>query len=95
MFLKSLATKGKVLVFSFCLTIEQIMADAKVAEQADTIEIGFEAENKIRIKRVLNGLWQISGGHGKIVPQKAFDSMLGYVARGYTSFDGGKHIGND
>ena len=43
--------------------------------------------------RVLNGLWQISGGHGAINPQKAILEMLAYHDAGFTSWDLADHYG--
>ncbi|KAL6044496.1 Aldo/keto reductase [Balamuthia mandrillaris] len=37
---------------------------------------------------VLNGLWQVSGGHGKIDLSKALSEMREYAKEGYTTFDG-------
>ena len=45
------------------------------------------------ICRVLNGLWQVSGGHGAINPQKAISQMLGYHDAGFTTWDLADHYG--
>ncbi|KAL6057631.1 Aldo/keto reductase [Balamuthia mandrillaris] len=37
---------------------------------------------------VLSGLWQVSGGHGKIDLSKALSEMREYAKEGYTTFDG-------
>ena len=43
----------------------------------------------LKIFRILNGMWQVSGGHGKIQPQKAIESIRrkknGYGIVGYGS----------
>ena len=45
------------------------------------------------ICRVLNGLWQVSGGHGVINPQKAIPEMLAYRDAGFTTWDLADHYG--
>ena len=45
------------------------------------------------ICRVLNGLWQVSGGHGAINPQKAIPEMLAYHDAGFTTWDLADHYG--
>ena len=37
--------------------------------------------------RVLNGMWQVSGAHGAIDPERAVESMFDYVDAGFTTFD--------
>ncbi|KAJ8370857.1 hypothetical protein SKAU_G00108850 [Synaphobranchus kaupii] len=41
----------------------------------------------LEICRLLNGMWQVSGGHGSIDPQKAVKAMGAYVDAGLTTFD--------
>ncbi|XP_036390149.1 uncharacterized oxidoreductase At1g06690, chloroplastic-like [Megalops cyprinoides] len=41
----------------------------------------------LEICRLLNGMWQVSGAHGPIDPQKAVKAMEAYVNAGLTSFD--------
>jgi aryl-alcohol dehydrogenase-like predicted oxidoreductase len=47
----------------------------------------------LRICRVLNGLWQVSGAHGRIDPQRAVSSMLAYHDAGFTTWDLADHYG--
>ncbi|MGE0826635.1 MAG: aldo/keto reductase [Candidatus Binatia bacterium] len=47
----------------------------------------------LRICRVLNGLWQVSGGHGRIDPQIAIKEMFAYVDAGFTTWDLADHYG--
>ena len=47
----------------------------------------------VTICRVLNGLWQVSGGHGAINPQKAIPEMLAYHDAGFTTWDLADHYG--
>ncbi len=45
------------------------------------------------ICRLLNGLWQVSGGHGAINPQKAIPEMLAYHDAGFVTWDLADHYG--
>ncbi|PIA39252.1 hypothetical protein AQUCO_02700438v1 [Aquilegia coerulea] len=44
-------------------------------------------KDSLEICRVVNGLWQTSGGWGKIDRDKAVDAMLSYADNGFTTFD--------
>ena len=43
--------------------------------------------------RILNGLWQVSGGHGAIDPDAAVRGMFDYVDAGFTTWDLADHYG--
>ncbi|MBK8986481.1 MAG: aldo/keto reductase [Chloroflexi bacterium] len=45
------------------------------------------------ICRLLNGLWQVSGGHGRIDPTAAVAEMVGYHDAGFTTWDLADHYG--
>lgn len=45
------------------------------------------------ICRLLNGLWQVSGGHGRIDPADAIADMLHYHDAGFTTWDLADHYG--
>ena len=45
------------------------------------------------ICRILNGLWQVSGAHGRIDPAAAVRSMFDYVDAGFTTWDLADHYG--
>ncbi|MGO9057781.1 MAG: aldo/keto reductase [Candidatus Binataceae bacterium] len=47
----------------------------------------------LNICRVLNGMWQVSGAHGRIDPEAAVESMFDYVDAGFTTFDLADHYG--
>jgi aryl-alcohol dehydrogenase-like predicted oxidoreductase len=47
----------------------------------------------LSICRVLNGMWQVSGGHGSIDPQAAVEAMFAYHDAGYTTWDLADHYG--
>lgn len=41
----------------------------------------------IEICRVLNGMWQVAGGHGRIEHERALGEMVAYHDSGFTSWD--------
>jgi aryl-alcohol dehydrogenase-like predicted oxidoreductase len=45
------------------------------------------------ICRVLNGMWQVSGAHGRIDPERAVAEMFDYHAAGFTTWDLADHYG--
>jgi aryl-alcohol dehydrogenase-like predicted oxidoreductase len=47
----------------------------------------------LRICRILNGLWQVSGAHGRIDPKAAVKEMFDYVDDGFTTWDLADHYG--
>jgi len=47
----------------------------------------------LNICRVLNGMWQVSGAHGKIEPQAAIQTMFKYLDAGFTTWDLADHYG--
>lgn len=47
----------------------------------------------LSICRVLNGMWQVSGAHGRIDPQHAVEAMFRYHDAGFTTWDLADHYG--
>ncbi len=47
----------------------------------------------MNICRLLNGLWQVSGGHGAIDRRAALDNMIDYHDAGFTTWDLADHYG--
>jgi aryl-alcohol dehydrogenase-like predicted oxidoreductase len=47
----------------------------------------------LNICRVLNGMWQVSGAHGRIDPERAVVSMFEHFDAGFTTFDLADHYG--
>jgi aryl-alcohol dehydrogenase-like predicted oxidoreductase len=47
----------------------------------------------LRICRVLNGMWQVSGAHGRIDPAAAVKNMFDYADAGFTTWDLADHYG--
>ena len=47
----------------------------------------------LRICRILNGLWQVSGAHGTIDPKTAIPQMRDYADAGFSTWDVADHYG--
>ncbi|NDJ23757.1 aldo/keto reductase [Nostoc sp. B(2019)] len=47
----------------------------------------------LNICRILNGMWQVSGGHGRIDPKAAIQAMFKYLDAGFTTWDLADHYG--
>ena len=47
----------------------------------------------LSICRVMNGMWQVSGAHGRIDAEAAVQSMFGYHQQGFTTWDLADHYG--
>ncbi|MGB3494572.1 MAG: aldo/keto reductase [Elainellaceae cyanobacterium] len=47
----------------------------------------------LKICRLLNGMWQVSGNHGRIPTSRAIASMFDYVEAGFTTWDLADHYG--
>jgi aryl-alcohol dehydrogenase-like predicted oxidoreductase len=47
----------------------------------------------LRLCRLLNGMWQVSGAHGRIVPEAAIENMMAYHEAGFTTWDLADHYG--
>lgn len=47
----------------------------------------------LNICRILNGMWQVSGAHGRINQKAAIESMFDYVDAGFTTWDLADHYG--
>ena len=45
------------------------------------------------ICRLLNGMWQVSGAHGRINPEDAIRNMFDYLEDGFTTWDLADHYG--
>ncbi|MGC2755291.1 aldo/keto reductase, partial [Candidatus Binatus sp.] len=53
----------------------------------------FQFAPDLSISRILNGMWQVSGAHGHIDPQRAVAEMFAYHDAGFTSWDLADHYG--
>ena len=47
----------------------------------------------LNICRILNGMWQVSGAHGRINPKTAIETIFKYVDAGFTTWDLADHYG--
>ena len=47
----------------------------------------------LNICRILNGMWQVSGAHGRIHQPAAIQSMFKYIDAGFTTWDLADHYG--
>jgi aryl-alcohol dehydrogenase-like predicted oxidoreductase len=53
----------------------------------------FQLTEDLNICRILNGMWQVSGAHGRINATVAIESMFKYLDAGYTTWDLADHYG--
>ena len=53
----------------------------------------YELAPGLHICRILNGMWQVSGAHGRIDPAAAIPEMFGYLDAGFTTWDLADHYG--
>jgi aryl-alcohol dehydrogenase-like predicted oxidoreductase len=53
----------------------------------------FQFTSDLSICRVLNGMWQVSGAHGRIDPTRAVAEMFAYHDAGFTTWDLADHYG--
>ncbi len=53
----------------------------------------FQLTPDMRICRLLNGMWQVSGAHGRIDPLAALQNMFAYLDAGFTTWDLADHYG--
>ncbi len=53
----------------------------------------FQFTPDLNICRTLNGMWQVSGAHGRIDPKSAIQSMFEYMDAGFTTWDLADHYG--
>jgi aryl-alcohol dehydrogenase-like predicted oxidoreductase len=47
----------------------------------------------LHLCRILNGMWQVSGAHGRIDPTAAIKTMFDYLDAGFTTWDLADHYG--
>ena len=53
----------------------------------------YDLTGEMQLCRILNGMWQVSGAHGRIDPAAAIASMFDYVDAGLTTWDLADHYG--
>lgn len=64
-----------------------------VAEKEKRLTTLKNGNDSLEICRVLNGMWQTSGGWGRIDRDDAVEAMLNYADAGLTTFDMADHYG--
>ena len=47
----------------------------------------FDLTNDLKICRILNGMWQVAGGHGQIDYDSAISQMFSYNENGFNTWD--------
>ena len=47
----------------------------------------YKLDADLTVCRILNGMWQVAGGHGYIDHEKAIEDMLIYHESGFTTWD--------
>ncbi|MBW4638064.1 MAG: aldo/keto reductase [Gloeocapsa sp. UFS-A4-WI-NPMV-4B04] len=55
--------------------------------------IRLQLVSDLNICRILNGMWQVSGAHGRIDRKAAIQSMFDYMDAGFTTWDLANHYG--
>ncbi|KAJ4970300.1 hypothetical protein NE237_003399 [Protea cynaroides] len=72
------------------LGAQSLRCEQKVGEKRTAVSSG---KDSLDICRVLNGMWQTSGGWGQIDRDDAVDAMLRYADAGLSTFDMSNHYG--
>uniref|UniRef100_A0A7C8ZJV0 NADP-dependent oxidoreductase domain-containing protein n=1 Tax=Opuntia streptacantha TaxID=393608 RepID=A0A7C8ZJV0_OPUST len=76
------------------LRLNSVRCESAAAVTADDLQITLSNGNdSLDIFRILNGMWQTSGGWGRIDRDDAVDAMLRYADAGFTTFDMADHYG--
>ncbi|KAK9122744.1 hypothetical protein Sjap_012346 [Stephania japonica] len=65
----------------------------RVEAGAERVAVVKNGSDSLEICRVLNGMWQTSGGWGRIDRVEAVDAMLSYADSGLSTFDMADHYG--
>lgn len=58
-----------------------------VVTEDKKVSVVKNGKDSLAICRVVNGMWQTSGGWGKIDRDNAVDAMLSYADAGFNTFD--------
>src|ERR1700730_15723111 len=86
---KTISTRQQVI----CHSHETDRREPEVPSMTLPAASRFQFTSDLTICRVLNGMWQVSGGHGAIEPGRAVDEMLAYHDAGFTTWDLADHYG--
>ncbi|WMV55899.1 hypothetical protein MTR67_049284 [Solanum verrucosum] len=69
-------------------------AEVATAAKENRRELLKNGDDNLEICRVLNGMWQTSGGWGRIDRNDAVEAMLNYADAGLSTFDMADHCMN-
>jgi aryl-alcohol dehydrogenase-like predicted oxidoreductase len=75
-------------IYSGFITLDKRTSHMDLSAVATT-----QLTSDLRICRLLNGLWQVSGAHGPIDRQAAIQDMFAYHNAGFTTWDLADHYG--
>lgn len=74
--------------------LNSVRSESTAAVAPDTRRVTLShGDDSLEICRVLNGMWQTSGGWGRIDRDDAVEAMLRYADAGLTTFDMADHYG--
>ncbi|KAH0712869.1 hypothetical protein KY290_008419 [Solanum tuberosum] len=88
---RSLRSRRKWAVPARCCSPATDVATAAKENRRELLKNG---DDKLEICRVLNGMWQTSGGWGRIDRNDAVEAMLNYADDGLSTFDMADHCMN-
>jgi aryl-alcohol dehydrogenase-like predicted oxidoreductase len=54
---------------------------------SDSAQKTYQLASDLKISRILNGMWQVAGGHGDIDKESAISEMFSYHDSGFTTWD--------
>lgn len=92
--LKPIKTKSLTRRDSLRLGLNSVRCESTAAVAAENRRVTLSNGNdSLDICRVLNGMWQTSGGWGRIDRDAAVEAMLRYADAGLTTFDMADHYG--
>lgn len=67
--------------------VQCILDDVRMKSPVDYKQRFYSLSPNLHCHRVLNGMWQVAGGHGYIDHKSAIDEMLRYHEAGFTTWD--------
>ena len=70
-----------------------LASDARVCAMSPPEASWLQFTPDLRICRILNGMWQVSGAHGPIERDAAIQNMFSYLDSGFTTWDLADHYG--
>lgn len=90
---RSIRSKRKCVIPIKCCSPSPASEVATAAKE-NRRELLKNGDDKLEICRVLNGMWQTSGGWGRIDRNDAVEAMLNYADAGLSTFDMADHCMN-